>query len=287
MKKLFLFIGYVFICKLSIAQNVGIGITSPTAKLHINGDVKVQGTNLFEFGAGVAGKEVNAGKIGYNAFGQNALTIIGAGTTGLNRAVYFYAEGGVSMNGQLNMIGIDGVSLSASDNAMITRGFDLFMSGKHSGIGRWGLFLEPNRLTLGVPNLAGKGFEFVKYNATSTKSTVLSIESDDGALKRPAQTNVDLLPICVGSVDVFGNIRGGSGNFTVARNLGAGTTDITITGVTYTAANYAVIATCYSDNGVTAFAMALENAGKIRLNQYDDGGNSANQAFSFVVYQLN
>jgi hypothetical protein len=85
--------------------NVGIGIISPTAKLDVNGDIKLQGLNLFEFGAGVAGKEVNAGKIGYNAFGQNALTFVGAGTNATNRKIYFFAEGGVGMNGSLDIAG--------------------------------------------------------------------------------------------------------------------------------------------------------------------------------------
>ncbi len=79
--------------------NVGIGITTPTAKLDINGTVKLEGLNLFEFGAGVAGKEVNAGKVGYNAFGTNALAFVGAGTTSANRAVYFFAEGGTTFSG--------------------------------------------------------------------------------------------------------------------------------------------------------------------------------------------
>ncbi|WP_462255551.1 hypothetical protein [Ferruginibacter sp.] len=79
--------------------NVGTGIAVPTAKLHVNGGVKVQGLNLFELGAGVAGKEMNAGKIGYNAFGTNALTFVGAGTNATNRAVYFFAEGGTTFSG--------------------------------------------------------------------------------------------------------------------------------------------------------------------------------------------
>ncbi|MBL7740750.1 MAG: hypothetical protein JNK14_16140 [Chitinophagaceae bacterium] len=83
---------------------IGVGIF-PTAKLDINGGVKLQGLNLFEFGAGVAGKEVNAGKVGYNAFGQNGLTIVGGGTNVTNRAVFFYAEGGTTMNGPLNIGG--------------------------------------------------------------------------------------------------------------------------------------------------------------------------------------
>jgi hypothetical protein len=85
--------------------NIGLGILPTTAKLHVNGEMRLQGLNLFEFGAGVAGKEPNAGKIGYNAFGQNALTIVGGGTTVPNRAVYFFAEGGTIMNGPLGFNG--------------------------------------------------------------------------------------------------------------------------------------------------------------------------------------
>jgi hypothetical protein len=84
--------------------NIGVGI-SPTAKLDINGGVKLEGLNIFEFGAGVAGKEVNAGKMGYNAFGQNGLVFVGGGTNSSNRAVYFFAEGGTTFSGPLNIGG--------------------------------------------------------------------------------------------------------------------------------------------------------------------------------------
>lgn len=85
--------------------NVGTGIITPTAKLHVNGGVKLEGLNLFEFGAGVAGKEASAGKIGYNAFGQNALTFVGAGTSSSNRAFYFFGEGGTTFNGPATITG--------------------------------------------------------------------------------------------------------------------------------------------------------------------------------------
>ncbi len=103
--KLLSAIALVIYYSAATAQNVGIGLTVPTAKLHVNGSVKLEGLNLFEFGAGVAGKEVNAGKIGYNAFGQNALTFIGAGTSSANRAVYFYAEGGTTFSGPVDIGG--------------------------------------------------------------------------------------------------------------------------------------------------------------------------------------
>ncbi len=96
-------IGYHFI--MAQGGNIGLGILPTAARLHVNGEIRMQGVNVFEFGAGVAGKEVNAGKIGYNAFGTNALTFVGGGTTNLNRSIFFFAEGGTTMNGPLNFNG--------------------------------------------------------------------------------------------------------------------------------------------------------------------------------------
>jgi hypothetical protein len=84
---------------------VGIGKSDPTARLHVNGMVKLDGSNSMEFGAGIAGKEINAGKIGYNSFGSGALEIVGAGTNATNRAVYFFAEGGTTFTGPVNVQG--------------------------------------------------------------------------------------------------------------------------------------------------------------------------------------
>jgi hypothetical protein len=72
---------------------------NPKFSIASDGTAQILGLNLMEFGAGVAGKEVNAGKIGYNAFGHNALTIVGGGTTTTNREVFFFAEGGIGNQG--------------------------------------------------------------------------------------------------------------------------------------------------------------------------------------------
>jgi hypothetical protein len=59
-------------------------------------NIKINGNNTLEFGAGVAGKEQNAGKIGYQRFTADSLDIVGAGTDNTNRKVRFYAEGGTT-----------------------------------------------------------------------------------------------------------------------------------------------------------------------------------------------
>jgi hypothetical protein len=85
----------------SFSGNVGIGVSSPSAPLHINGGVKVNAANTLELGAGVAGKEANAGKLGYQVFTTNALDIVGAGTSGTNRQIKFWAEGGSTFSGEV------------------------------------------------------------------------------------------------------------------------------------------------------------------------------------------
>jgi hypothetical protein len=74
---------------------------SPKFSIASDGTAQVLGSNILEIGAGTLGKETNAGKIGYNAFGQSALTIVGAGTTIGTRALYFYAEAGTTTNGPI------------------------------------------------------------------------------------------------------------------------------------------------------------------------------------------
>lgn len=70
--------------------NVGINSSNIDNKLDIGGDVGVESDNVIEFGDDVSGKEVNAGKIGYQTFTTGALDIVGAGTTGTNRIVKIY-----------------------------------------------------------------------------------------------------------------------------------------------------------------------------------------------------
>ena len=77
------------------------------------------------------------------------------------------------------LLGSSGIMLSAVDKALLTVGFDKFTSGKYYTTGnevkagRWGLFMEPSVLTIGIPNYAGndtnKAFQVVTYDETSLR----------------------------------------------------------------------------------------------------------------------
>lgn len=85
------------------AGNTGIGTTTPLAKLHVAGTMKINGSNTLEFGAGVP-KETSAGKIGYQTYGNfDSLDIVGAGTTGANRKINFWNEGGATFKGNIGI----------------------------------------------------------------------------------------------------------------------------------------------------------------------------------------
>ncbi len=69
-----------------------------------------------------------------------------------------------------------GVSLNAADRALLTCGWDPFTSGAHSGVGRWGLFMEPHTLVVGMPALGGKTVRIVRYNENSTYSPLATFD---------------------------------------------------------------------------------------------------------------
>jgi hypothetical protein len=81
--------------------------------------MSISGNITLEFGAGVSGKESNAGKIGYQAF-SDGLDIVGAGTNSSNRKVHIYSEGGATIEGNLTVNGA--VSASALNASQLTSG---------------------------------------------------------------------------------------------------------------------------------------------------------------------
>lgn len=91
--------------RMTIQENgfVGIGTSFPTRPFHINGSAAIEGSNPIEFGRGFT-KETSAGQIGYGTHSGGAggsLDIVGAGTTGSNRRISMWAEGGLTLHGPI------------------------------------------------------------------------------------------------------------------------------------------------------------------------------------------
>ncbi len=69
----------------------------------LSGPAKITGANTLEFGAGVSGKQGDAGKIGYAVWDKDSLNIVGAGTKAEGRKITFFAEGGATFKGGVRL----------------------------------------------------------------------------------------------------------------------------------------------------------------------------------------
>lgn len=185
----------LIICFHAKAQNVGVGTSTPASKLTVSGSESTSsGLN--------AGLQITntapGGGSWYLRSGATGTATPAGGFSIANNSSYIFsldnagrlALGEITPTEKLHIdignirLGLSdkGIILNGADRAMITRGFDPFTSGVHNGLGRWGLFMEPNNLTLGIPNLFGKEVEVAKFNVDGTKIPVFSV-SGEGLIK--------------------------------------------------------------------------------------------------------
>ena len=148
---------------LRINGNMGLGVRNPGVKLDVNGGARLSGFNTLEFGGGVAGKEANAGKIGYRTFTIDALDIVGAGSSTTDRKVKIYAEGGTTLTGPLNTLG----ALQVNGNSG-TVGQVLTSTG--TGTPTWETTSFSNNIRFGFQGTAG-GNVSNPYNYTTKYNT--------------------------------------------------------------------------------------------------------------------
>ncbi len=81
------------------------GANGTTLAILNDSGLAINGRRTLNFGAD-QGKETSAGKIGYGSFSNgDSLDIVGAGTTGTNRKVQIWSEGGMRVNGTLRSSG--------------------------------------------------------------------------------------------------------------------------------------------------------------------------------------
>jgi len=77
-------------------------LTGSGSTLTLNGALAVTGKNTIEFGSDVTPKDGANGKIGYAAFTQDTLDVVGAGTNAAARKIKFWNEGGATFTGPIN-----------------------------------------------------------------------------------------------------------------------------------------------------------------------------------------
>jgi len=74
-----------------------------------------------------------------------------------------------------------GIHLNAGDEPIIVRDWDVFSTNapaSKAGIGRWGLFMEPNSLTIGIPSndIPFRTFQVAKYATNGTYTTLMLVD---------------------------------------------------------------------------------------------------------------
>ncbi len=177
-------------------------LASSGSQLTLSGGLQVSGNNVFELGAGLT-KEGSAGKFGYSIFTANTLDIVGAGTTGNNRAVKIWAEGGLTVTGPVTATSFTGSGAGLTGVARPDGSGNLRLGETTAAVGAasWGSALV---LSGSNPILAGYNGDnsdplwLARYNTVANSSELRAVIGDD--------------PGSTGDRFVIGTMQG-SGNF--------------------------------------------------------------------------
>jgi hypothetical protein len=70
----------------------------------------------------------------------------------------------------------DTIAMAAADLPMIVRGWDPFLSGSKTGLGRWGLFMEPSYLVIGIPAIRDRFFQVARYVSDGTRLPLMTVD---------------------------------------------------------------------------------------------------------------
>lgn len=142
---------------------------------NIAGSSPSVGSWLLGTPAGVTGGNFN---IGFAGAANYALTIRTSGNFGVGTTTPAHR---LDVNGTIYAATTMGIMLSSADRPIITRGWDEFTSGTYANIGRWGLFMEPGALTMGLPaGGTGRRHQFVSWNEDSTINRTSMVILENG-----------------------------------------------------------------------------------------------------------
>ena len=142
------------------------------------------------------------------------------------------ANGGVRIQADL------GIHLNANDRPLIVRDWDVFANNAPSykaGIGRWGLFMEPTILTIGIPgdNVAGaRFFQIAKYSTNGAPTQLVQVDQS-GDLAATGGLNLDKTGAfgqnsgtIISNALTFGTGSGGSGEGIASKRVGSNPFDL-------------------------------------------------------------
>ena len=174
-------------------------LSANNTAVFLDGSVSVRTNGFLEFGGGLA-KEANAGRIAYSFFTPNTLDIVGAGTTGTNRQVKIWAEGGATFTGPVNAPVFNGSGAGLTGVArLLTGGHLMLADGTPTGSSGYGSAL----ILSGAPGGDNSDPLWIsRFNVAQNQSQLrVSIGDDPGSAD-------DKL--------VIGTMQGNGGNFTQA-----------------------------------------------------------------------
>lgn len=142
---------------------------------NIAGGAPSVGSWLLGTAAGLTGGNF---QVGFAGAANYALTIRTSGNFGVGTDTPNHK---LDVNGTIYAATTMGIMLSSADRPIITRGWDEFTSGTYANIGRWGLFMEPGALTMGLPEGgSGRRFQFVSWNADSSINRTSMVILENG-----------------------------------------------------------------------------------------------------------
>lgn len=108
----------------------------------------------------------------------------------MNTAGLLWLKGGLTANGDIYTTGSitsggNSFKTTAGDIPILTKYYDPFAStaGVKYGHGRWGMFMEPGALNIGIPNLgttSNREFQVSRYATNGSRDILLALRSDNG-----------------------------------------------------------------------------------------------------------
>ncbi|CAN5793284.1 hypothetical protein BH10BAC3_BH10BAC3_23740 [soil metagenome] len=273
----------LFFSAKAIAQNVGIGTISPSAKLTVSGaENTVNGqnagiminnslsSNAWIIRAGASGTSTPAGGF---SIGDNAayrLVITNTGNVGIGtlapQARLHISGGGIKIDGSQALE--FGVGISKEINAgKITYGAYSANLLEITGGGTLASNRSIRFFNEGVAWFAGP----------------LYLET--GNITRASSGGAGLLPIAYGTISETGAILNGTPNFSVTKNaVFSGSYDIILTGQFMNNVSFTPLITISSDKQGVASPWCFFVEGKLRVAIYS-GNSGQDRGYSFVIYR--